>query len=127
MRGAAQALALRRDAAPRRARAGGHRARPPRGPRALEPAERRPDPARARALAHQLPAGVRLPTAGVRAPPEGGVMENPVRQITFTNELRFAKPRDEVFEAFLDTQKWFQVSYRSEEHTSELQSRLHLV
>jgi hypothetical protein len=36
---------------------------------------------------------------------------HPVRHIAFTNELRFAKPREEVFEAFLDTQKWFQVSY----------------
>jgi hypothetical protein len=37
-----------------------------------------------------------------------------VRHIAFTNELRFAKPREEVFEAFLDTQKWFQVSYGEE-------------
>ena len=37
-----------------------------------------------------------------------------VRHVTFTNELRFAKPRGEVFEAFLDTQKWFQVSYGQE-------------
>ena len=36
---------------------------------------------------------------------------DPVRHIAFTNELRFAKPRETVFEAFLDTQKWFQVSY----------------
>ena len=36
---------------------------------------------------------------------------HPVRHIAFTNELRFAKPREEVFEAFLDTGKWFQVSY----------------
>jgi hypothetical protein len=36
---------------------------------------------------------------------------HPVRHIAFTNELRFGKPREEVFEAFLDTQKWFQVSY----------------
>jgi len=36
---------------------------------------------------------------------------HPVRHIAFTNELRFAKPREHVFEAFLDTQKWFQVSY----------------
>src|SRR4051794_41842917 len=34
-----------------------------------------------------------------------------VRHVTFTNELRFAKPQNEVFEAFLDTGKWFQVSY----------------
>jgi len=39
---------------------------------------------------------------------------HPVRHIAFTNELRFAKPREEVFEAFLDTQKWFQVSYGEE-------------
>jgi hypothetical protein len=39
---------------------------------------------------------------------------HPVRHIAFTNELRFAKPRPEVFEAFLDTQKWFQVSYGEE-------------
>jgi len=37
-----------------------------------------------------------------------------VRHVTFTNELRFARPRGEVFEAFLDTQKWFQVSYGQE-------------
>jgi uncharacterized protein YndB with AHSA1/START domain len=36
---------------------------------------------------------------------------HPVRHIAFTNELRFAKPREDVFEAFLDTGKWFQVSY----------------
>ena len=36
---------------------------------------------------------------------------HPVRHIAFTNELRFAKPREEVFEAFLDSGKWFQVSY----------------
>ncbi|HKD33427.1 MAG TPA: hypothetical protein VKB73_08150 [Gaiellaceae bacterium] len=36
---------------------------------------------------------------------------HPVRHIAFTNELRFAKPREQVFDAFLDTQKWFQVSY----------------
>ncbi len=34
-----------------------------------------------------------------------------VRHIAITNELRFAKPREKVFEAFLDTGKWFQVSY----------------
>ncbi len=39
---------------------------------------------------------------------------HPVRHIAFTNELRFAKPREEVFEAFLDTGKWFQVSYGEE-------------
>jgi hypothetical protein len=36
---------------------------------------------------------------------------DPVRHIAFTNEIRFARAREEVFEAFLDTQKWFQVSY----------------
>jgi uncharacterized protein YndB with AHSA1/START domain len=39
---------------------------------------------------------------------------HPVKHIAFTNELRFARPRDEVFEAFLDTEKWFQVSYGRE-------------
>jgi hypothetical protein len=39
---------------------------------------------------------------------------NPVRHIASTNELRFARPREHVFEAFLDTQKWFQVSYGEE-------------
>ena len=39
---------------------------------------------------------------------------DPVRHIAFTNELRFAKRREHVFEAFLDTQKWFQVSYGEE-------------
>ena len=36
---------------------------------------------------------------------------DPIRHIAFTNELRFARPRDEVFEAFLETEKWFQISY----------------
>lgn len=36
---------------------------------------------------------------------------NPVRLIEFTNELRFAQPREHVFEAFLDTEKWFKISY----------------
>ena len=35
---------------------------------------------------------------------------HPVRHIAFTNELSFGKPREEVFEAFLDTGKWFQIS-----------------
>src|SRR5215216_6986327 len=39
---------------------------------------------------------------------------HPVRHIAFTNELRFEGPRDEVFEAFLDTGKWFQISYGQE-------------
>jgi hypothetical protein len=36
---------------------------------------------------------------------------HPVRHIEFTNELRFSQPREKVFEAFLDTEKWFQISY----------------
>lgn len=39
---------------------------------------------------------------------------HPVRHIAFTNELRFARPRAEVFEAFLETDKWFQISYGEE-------------
>jgi uncharacterized protein YndB with AHSA1/START domain len=39
---------------------------------------------------------------------------HPVRHIAFTNELRFGRPRAEVFEAFLDTEKWFQISYGQE-------------
>jgi hypothetical protein len=39
---------------------------------------------------------------------------HPVRHIAFTNELRFARPREEVFDAFLETEKWFQVSYGEE-------------
>lgn len=39
---------------------------------------------------------------------------NPIRQIAFTNELRFARKRHEVFEAFLETEKWFQISYGGE-------------
>jgi hypothetical protein len=39
---------------------------------------------------------------------------NPVRSIEFTNELRLARPREYVFEAFLDSAKWFQVSYGEE-------------
>jgi hypothetical protein len=39
---------------------------------------------------------------------------DPVRLIQFTNELRFAQPREHVFEAFLDTEKWFQISYGEE-------------
>ena len=36
---------------------------------------------------------------------------NDIRQISFTNELRFARPREQVFEAFIQSEKWFQVSY----------------
>jgi hypothetical protein len=36
---------------------------------------------------------------------------DPVRHIQFTNELRFAQRREKVFEAFLETAKWYQVSY----------------
>ena len=39
---------------------------------------------------------------------------NDVRHITFTNELRFARSRPEVFEAFLDSHKWFGISYGGE-------------
>jgi uncharacterized protein YndB with AHSA1/START domain len=31
---------------------------------------------------------------------------HPVRHIAFTNEVGFARPREEVFEAFLDTGQW---------------------
>jgi hypothetical protein len=48
---------------------------------------------------------------------------DPVRHIAFTNELRFAKPREHVFEAFLDTQKWFQVSYGEERLKSVVNDR----
>ena len=36
---------------------------------------------------------------------------DPIRHIAFTNELSFARRREEVFEAFLETDKWFQISY----------------
>jgi hypothetical protein len=36
---------------------------------------------------------------------------NDIRQIAFTNELRLERPRDHVFEAFIQSEKWFQVSY----------------
>ena len=39
---------------------------------------------------------------------------DPVRLIEFTNQLRFSQPREHVFEAFLDTEKWFQISYGEE-------------
>jgi uncharacterized protein YndB with AHSA1/START domain len=39
---------------------------------------------------------------------------NPVRHIAFTNELHFDRPREEVFEAFLQTDNWFQISYGGE-------------
>jgi hypothetical protein len=39
---------------------------------------------------------------------------DPVRHIAFTNELHFGRPREEVFEAFLETDKWFQISYGEE-------------
>jgi len=39
---------------------------------------------------------------------------DPVRHIAFTNELRFARPREQVFEAFLESDKWFQISYGEE-------------
>jgi hypothetical protein len=39
---------------------------------------------------------------------------NDIRQIAFTNELRFARAREQVFEAFIQSEKWFQVSYGEE-------------
>ena len=39
---------------------------------------------------------------------------HPIRHIAFTNELRFARPREVVFDAVLETEKWFQVSYGEE-------------
>jgi hypothetical protein len=48
---------------------------------------------------------------------------DPVRHIAFTNELGFERPRDEVFEAFLDTGKWFQISYGQERLTSVVNDR----
>jgi len=39
---------------------------------------------------------------------------HPIRHIAFTNELSFARPRGEVFEAFLESDKWFQISYGGE-------------
>jgi uncharacterized protein YndB with AHSA1/START domain len=36
---------------------------------------------------------------------------HPIRHIAFTNELSFARPREIVFEAFLERDKWFQISY----------------
>ncbi len=39
---------------------------------------------------------------------------NDIRQIAFTNELRLARPREQVFEAFIQSEKWFQVSYGEE-------------
>jgi hypothetical protein len=48
---------------------------------------------------------------------------DPVRHIAFTNELRFERPRDEVCEAFLDTGKWFQISYGQERLRSVVNDR----
>jgi hypothetical protein len=48
---------------------------------------------------------------------------HPVRHIAFTNELRFERPRDEVFEAFLETDKWFQISYGQERLNSVVNDR----
>jgi hypothetical protein len=39
---------------------------------------------------------------------------HPARQVAFTNELRFARAREEVFAAFLESDKWFQISYGQE-------------
>jgi hypothetical protein len=48
---------------------------------------------------------------------------HPVRHIAFTNALRFERPRDQVFEAFLDTGKWFQISYGQERLRSVVNDR----
>jgi hypothetical protein len=48
---------------------------------------------------------------------------HPVRHIAFTNELRFERPRDEVFEAFLDTGNWFQISYGQDRLKSVVNDR----
>src|SRR4029453_2720875 len=48
---------------------------------------------------------------------------DPGRPIAFTSELGFERPRDEVFEAFLDTGKWFQISYGQERLTSVVNDR----
>lgn len=48
---------------------------------------------------------------------------HPVRHIAFTNELRFERPRAEVFEAFLETDKWFQISYGEERVKSLVNDR----
>src|SRR6187401_2077550 len=48
---------------------------------------------------------------------------HPVRHIAFTNELRFERPRGEVFEAFLETDKWFQISYGQERLKSVVNDR----
>ena len=39
---------------------------------------------------------------------------HPIRHIAFTNELSFNRPRKDVFEAFLETDKWFQISFGEE-------------
>jgi hypothetical protein len=39
---------------------------------------------------------------------------HPIRHIAFTNELSFDRPRKDVFEGFLETDKWFQISYGEE-------------
>jgi len=47
----------------------------------------------------------------------------PVRHIQFTNELRFARPREKPFAAFLDTDRWFQISYGQERLKSVVNER----
>jgi hypothetical protein len=48
---------------------------------------------------------------------------HPVRHIQFTNELRFERPREEVFDKFLQTDKWFQISYGQERLKSVVNER----
>ena len=48
---------------------------------------------------------------------------HPVRHIQFTNEIRFERPRDEVFAKFLQTDKWFQISYGEERLKSVVNER----
>lgn len=48
---------------------------------------------------------------------------HPVRHIQFTNEIRFERPREEVFDKFLQTDKWFQISYGQERLQSVVNER----
>ena len=48
---------------------------------------------------------------------------HPVRHIQFTNEIRFERPREEVFDKFLETDKWFQISYGQERLQSVVNER----
>lgn len=48
---------------------------------------------------------------------------HPVRHIQFTNEIRFERPREEVFDKFLQTDRWFQISYGEERLKSIVNER----